>query len=30
MEKYTSSFVNKIFENREADIVYKYKNKKGG
>ena len=27
MEKYTSSFVNKIFENREADIVYKYKNK---
>ena len=27
MEKYTSSFVNKIFENREADIVYKYKDK---
>ena len=27
IEKYTSSFVNKIFENREADIVYKYKNK---
>ena len=27
IEKYTSSFVNKIFQNREADIVYKYKNK---
>ena len=27
IEKYTSSFVNKIFENREADIVYKYENK---
>ena len=29
IEKYTSSFVNKIFQNREADIVYKYKNKNG-
>ncbi len=27
IEKYTSSFVSKIFQNREADIVYKYKNK---
>ena len=27
IKKYTSSFVNKIFQNREADIVYKYKNK---
>ena len=27
MEKYTSSFINKIFQNREADIVYKTKNK---
>ena len=27
IEKYTSSFVNKIFQNREADIVYKYKDK---
>ena len=27
IEEYTSSFVNKIFENREADTVYKYKNK---
>ena len=23
MEKYTSSFINKIFQNREADVVYK-------
>ena len=27
IEKYTSSFVSKIFQNREADTVYKYKNK---
>ena len=27
IEKYTSSFVNKVFQNREADIVYKYKDK---
>lgn len=26
IEKYKSSFVNKIFQNREADIVYKHKN----
>ena len=27
IEKYTSSFVNKMFQNREADIVYKSKHK---
>lgn len=27
MEKYTSSFIDKIFQNREADIVYKTKNR---
>ena len=27
IEKYTSSFINKIFQNREADIVYKTKNR---
>lgn len=27
IEKYNSSFVNKIFQNQEADIVYKIKNK---
>jgi len=27
IEKYTSSFVSKTFQNREADTVYKYKNK---
>ena len=27
LEKYNSSFVNKIFQNREADIVYKLKDK---
>lgn len=25
IEKYNSSFVNKIFQNREADVVYKLK-----
>lgn len=27
IEKYNSSFVNKIFQNREADVVYKLKNR---
>ena len=27
IEKYKNSFVNKVFQNREADIVYKMKNK---
>ena len=27
IEKYNSSFINKLFENREADIVYKIKEK---
>lgn len=27
IEKYTSSFINKVFQNREADIVYKYKDR---
>ena len=27
IEKYNSSFVNNIFQNREADVVYKIKNK---
>ena len=27
IEKYNSSFVNRIFQNQEADIVYKIKNK---
>ena len=27
IEKYTSSFINKLFQNKEADIVYKMKDK---
>ena len=27
IEKYNSSFINKIYQNKEADIVYKLKNR---